>query len=275
MTGSGERVGERVTSTVEDVEVTSVERAVRARLGRWPFQPEVAHLVLLDHQMVPSRADVDGWIVQARTGGLSAIRTGALFPSSVGPFIDAGFETIDRLALLETRLETRPDRRAHAESSVTTGSRDQLTDRHNARVRTRPLRGRRLAEAATIDRRAFTAPWGNDRTALADILQATPASRARFVAVDRTLAAFAISGVANRVGYLQRLAVDPSTQRRGLGRALVADSLDWMHRRGATTAMVNTAFDNAAALSLYDTFGFQRRPDPLLILELRLDDPGR
>ena len=66
------------------------------------------------------------------------------------------------------------------------------------------------------------------------------------------MAAFAITGVANRVGYLQRLAVDPSAQRRGLGHALVADSLDWMHRRGATTAMVNTAFDNEAALGLYD-----------------------
>ena len=89
------------------------------------------------------------------------------------------------------------------------------------------------------------------------------------------MAAFAITGVANQVGYLQRLAVDPTAQRRGLGRALVADSLEWMHRRGATTAMVNTAFDNDAALALYETFGFQHRPDPLLILELRLDDPGR
>ena len=62
------------------------------------------------------------------------------------------------------------------------------------------------------------------------------------------MAAFAITGVADRVGYLQRLAVDPTAQRRGLGRTLVADSLDWMQRRGATTAMVNTAFDNNAAL---------------------------
>ena len=38
--------------------------------------------------------------------------------------------------------------------------------------------------------------------------------------------------------------------------------------------MVNTAFDNEAALGLYDTFGFNRRRRPLSILELRLDDPG-
>lgn len=85
------------------------------------------------------------------------------------------------------------------------------------------------------------------------------------------MSAFAITGVADRAGYLQRLAVDPSAQRHGLGRSLVADSLDWMRRRGATTAMVNTAFDNTAALALYESFGFRRRDDSLLILELRLD----
>ncbi len=122
-----------------------------------------------------------------------------------------------------------------------------------------------------IDRRAFAAPWGNDRTALADILHATPSCRIRSVVVGRTMSGFAITGVAGRTGYLQRLAVDPSAQRLGLGRALVADSLAWMHRRGARHAMVNTAFDNVAAIALYEAFGFRQRDDSLVILELRLD----
>ena len=232
------------------MEATRVDRAVRGRIGRWPYEPDVAHLVLLDHKMVPSISHVESWIAEARAGGCRTIRTGALFPTSIEPFVESGFRTIDRLALLETRLRRPPT---------------DVVDR-----RTKPLRARRLGDAAEIDRRAFAGPWGNDRSALADILRATPAHRARSISVDRSMAAFAITGVADRVGYLQRLAVDPARQRGGLGRALVTDSLDWMYRRGATVAMVNTAFDNAAALALYESVGFRRRDDSLLILELQL-----
>jgi ribosomal-protein-alanine N-acetyltransferase len=87
------------------------------------------------------------------------------------------------------------------------------------------------------------------------------------------MAGFAITGVAAHVGYLQRLAVEPAAQRHGLGRALVADSLAWMRQRDATRAMVNTAFDNAAALALYASFGFRPRDESLVILELPVDVP--
>ncbi|MET0909295.1 MAG: GNAT family N-acetyltransferase [Ilumatobacteraceae bacterium] len=249
------------------MEVTRVERAVRARIGRWPYEPDVAHLVLLDHQMVPSGEHLAAWIDEARAAGCRTVRTGALFPTSIGPFLDAGFETIDRLALLETRLHRAAPGRTRAGTAPARRTPD------GRRIRMRRLRTRHLDDAAAIDRRAFAPPWGNDRSALADILHATPACRARSVSIGRDMAGFAITGVADRAGYLQRLAVDPTAQRTGLGRSLVADSLAWMRDRGATTAMVNTAFDNTAALTLYESFGFRRREDSLLILELRLVHP--
>ncbi len=82
------------------------------------------------------------------------------------------------------------------------------------------------------------------------------------------LGGFAITGQSGTFGYLQRLAVDPEVQRQGVGRRLVEDSLQWMRRCGATTAMVNTALDNAAALALYAQAGFRLRSDTLTILEL-------
>ncbi len=239
------------TSTVGTVDVTSTARRVRARISTWPYRPDVAHLVLLDHQMVPSDADVRSWIDAARRNGAGAIRTGALFPGSVAPFVAAGFHRIDELALLERPLEAYHRRR-----------REQ---------RVRPLRRWQLDAAVRIDVDAFGPTWGNDRAALSDILHATPFAHARSIAVGRTIVGFAMSGVAGQVGYLQRLAVDPARQRRGTGGQLVDDALAWMHRRGATTAMVNTASDNDAALTLYDSFGFQRRSDTLVLLELRLD----
>jgi len=239
------------TSTVGTVEVTSTQRRVRARIGTWPYRPDIAHLVLLDHQMVPSDADVRSWIDAARRSGAGAIRTGALFPNSVGPFLAAGFERIDELALLERPLHGYHRRR-----------REQ-------RVRT--LRRWQLDAAVRIDVRAFGPTWGNDRAALSDIMHATPFAHARSITVGRTIVGFAMSGVAGEVGYLQRLAVDPARQRHGAGAQLVDDSLAWMLRRGASTAMVNTASDNDAALALYDAFGFHRRTDTLVLLELRLD----
>ena len=233
------------------MEVTSTQRGVRVRIGTWPYRPEVAHLVLLDHQMVPTEDDVRTWIDTARHNGASTIRTGALFPGSVGPFAAAGFEPIDELALLERPIA---------------GYRPRRPGR-----RVRPLRRRQLPDAARVDVRAFGTSWGNDRAALFDIMHATPQARARSISVDRSVVAFAMSGLAGHVGYLQRLAVDPPQQRNGAGAALVDDALTWMGRRGATSAMVNTASDNAPALALYQAFGFRRRPDSLVLLELTLD----
>ena len=81
---------------------------------------------------------------------------------------------------------------------------------------------------------------------------------------------FSISGRADRSGYIQRLAVDPSARRCGIARHLLADALRWMRRRDITRALVNTAADNRSALSLYEAFGFERQPGSLVILERAL-----
>jgi ribosomal protein S18 acetylase RimI-like enzyme len=231
---------------------TSTEGAVRARLGRWPDAPDVAHLVLLDHHMVPSSADVVGWVREAGDAGARAIRTGALFSPSRTAFVDAGFRPIDTLILL---------------SATVPASGTRIGGRARTPSRTRRLRPSRLDEAAELDRRCFPPPWGNDAAALTDILTATPHHRARAVHVGGRLVAFAISGRAERTGYIQRLAVDPSARRRGHARALVVDALAWMHRRGAGRALVNTAVDNTAAIALYRSLGFDEETERLQILE--------
>jgi ribosomal protein S18 acetylase RimI-like enzyme len=69
---------------------------------------------------------------------------------------------------------------------------------------------------------------------------------------------------------LQRLAVDPGHQRRGLGRALALDSLRWLKRRGVDRAMVNTQEHNDGALSLYQHLGFRLQPGGLAVLQITL-----
>jgi ribosomal protein S18 acetylase RimI-like enzyme len=223
-------------------------------LRHWPGDETVGHLVLIDHGAVPSSSDIDQWVEQATARGLRAVRTGAVFPRTAEVFADAGFVTIDTLALLE--LDLRATRRP----SIT--------------LEPRRLTRRQTRHAVAIDRRAFGARWANDDASLKAIRRATPTSRSRQLSVEGRLVAFAISGVAGSTGYLQRLAVDPRHQRGGRGKSLVADALCWMHDRHLANALVNTAIDNAAALALYDQFGFRQRADQLTIAELDLTRRG-
>ena len=251
------------------VSTATPSHAARARLGVWPRRHDIAHLVLLDHQMVPSVDDVAGWMRDASATGARVIRTGALFPGSTAAFVESGFHTVDTLALLE-RPVPRPSPRPESQPGA---------DRHRSArrlpdgARLRRLRPSMLHEAAAIDRRAFSAEWSNDVSALADIMDATPQHRSRSVHLDGHMVAFSISGRADRVGYIQRLAVDPSARRRGLASTLLDDAERWMARRDVARVMVNTASNNQAALALYESMGFELQPDPLQILQRDLP-PG-
>lgn len=57
---------------------------------------------------------------------------------------------------------------------------------------------------------------------------------------------------------LLTLAVAPAARRRGIGAALVGAFLERSAARGATTAFLEVAADNAAAIALYSAAGFAR-----------------
>ena len=236
---------------------------MRARLGSWPYDPAVAHLVLLDHHMVPDADDVADWIMMANLRGATSLRTGALFPASTQAFEEAGFQQIDTLTLLECNLGA-PLPVALSTSRFT--RLDKTTKPTKAPLRR--LRFADLSDAATVDGNAFDPPWTNDADTLMEICRATPHYRSRSVTENGRMIAFAISGRTSSWGYIQRIAVDPCAQGRGLGRLLVIDSLEWMLRRKVGRVMVNTAAANHRAITLYRSIGFETRPEPLVILEL-------
>jgi ribosomal-protein-alanine N-acetyltransferase len=78
---------------------------------------------------------------------------------------------------------------------------------------------------------------------------------------------YAICGRAGRSGYLQRLAVRPEDQGRGVGRALVADGLAWLARRHVEDVLVNTQESNHRAIGLYRSLGFEPDRSELIVLE--------
>lgn len=59
-------------------------------------------------------------------------------------------------------------------------------------------------------------------------------------------------------GDVQTIAVRTEDQGRGLGRVLLDALLDAARERGASSVMLEVRADNAAAIGLYESFGFER-----------------
>jgi len=126
---------------------------------------------------------------------------------------------------------------------------------------------RDLGDALRVDQAAFDAFWRFDRTALLDAVHAT---RHRAVHLVRRpgggLAGFAITGSSGSLAYLQRLAVDPAWQGRGIGRSLVRTSAAWAEAQGAAALLLNTPEGNASAAALYASEGFRTVTRDLAVL---------
>ena len=184
--------------------------------------------------------------------GYHTVVTGALSAEERRGFVDDGFELQEALHLLTHDLRQLP-----APGPVPTPvRRGQRWDRRRA---------------LQVDALAFPPFWRLDRTGFEEAMTATPHARFQ-VATDHGVVGYAVLGRAGKRGYLQRLAVDPSVQGRGIGAALVSDGLRWMHRHGATTAVVNTQVANERALALYLRLGFTLEASGLAVLARPLGD---
>lgn len=185
--------------------------------------------------------------------------TGALADGERDGFAAAGFEIREHLHLLMHDLD-RLDDLARADNVPL--RRGWRFDRHTA---------------LEVDTESFDPFWQLDVLGLAEALHATPVTRFRIAgspgaAGPSRITGYAVSGLAGRQGYLQRLAVRPVAQGTGVGRALVVDSLAWMKRKRAERAVVNTQVGNDRALALYEHLGFHLQPSGLTVLTRHLVD---
>lgn len=182
-----------------------------------------------------------------RSAGFAAVLTPAMTLSEQLPFVDVGFVVHERLHLLSHRVRNIPDPRV-------------------AGIHLRRGRNSDVADVLNVDGRAFDSFWKFDQASLLDARIATPHSRFRVATLRHKVVGYHITGRAGTVGYLQRLAVDPSVHGRGIGTALVGDSLSWCHRRQCSSVLVNTQEINTRALALYRNLGFVPEPAGLAVL---------
>lgn len=133
--------------------------------------------------------------------------------------------------------------------------------------RLRRLRWWDLAAVLELERRLFPADAWSAGTFWSE-LAGVPATRHYLCAEDRAdgpgggpgggLVGYAGLRAVDRVGDVQTLAVAPTAQGRGLGRALLAELLAEAGRRRCREVFLEVRADNAAALALYRGAGFDR-----------------
>ena len=222
----------------------------RLRLGPWRARSDIGYLSPVPGGRSPRVDAVRHSLEIAGERGFNAIVTAALSPSETLAFIDAGFVERERLHLLGHELIELPEVPAVHLRRARRGDRERVLE---------------------IDAEAFDDFWTMDEVGLADAVTATPSSRYRVAEERGQVIGYSVHGRSGSGGYVQRIAVDPRVQGRGVGAALVVDGLRWMRRRGCVRAVVNTQITNQRAYELYLRLGFVPEPHGLVVLELSLD----
>ncbi|MBO0694347.1 MAG: GNAT family N-acetyltransferase, partial [Acidimicrobiaceae bacterium] len=190
--------------------------------------------------------------------GFTRVITSALSPVEQTGFLAAGFAEQERLRLLCIDLSPPlPE--------IPPGP--------------KLVRGRfRRDGVLAVDNAAFAPFWRFDAQSLAEAIAATPSTRFRAALVtapkgaraDDRVAGYAVCGRSGSRGFVQRLAVDPTLQRAGIGTRLMLDGLHWLRGHGVRRAVVNTQADNDGALALYRGLGFVEEPTGLSVLSAGL-----
>lgn len=118
-----------------------------------------------------------------------------------------------------------------------------------------------------IDRAAFDEFWRFDRAGLSEAIDATTNNIILTIAgPEGPPVAYAVVGLGQAISYLQRLAVHPDWQGRGMGRSLVRVATRAARTAGTRAMVLNTQQDNTAAIALYESEGFAVQPEPLAVL---------
>lgn len=224
----------------------------RLRWGPWRGDERLAYLVPVPGRSL-SRLGIEQALTVIGDHGYQGVLTAALGHTELAPFTDVGFRPHERLHLLRHDLRVLPDRPA---------------------LPLRPARRRHRADVLAVDGAAFDPFWRFDDLGIEEARRATPFTRFRIHADGDGVAGYAITGRTNDVAYLQRLAVRPDHQGRGIGWALVADALHWARRRRTTTMLVNTQEVNRTALHLYERIGFRLEDHGLTVLWRSLQPEG-
>ncbi|MGH9188160.1 MAG: GNAT family N-acetyltransferase [Acidimicrobiales bacterium] len=222
------------------------------RIGAWRGDARVAYIAPLAETRGPTAEAVRQCAAALVGRGYTEAVTAAVPPAEAAGFRAVGFTVREHLHLLAHDLLALP--------TVSAPPDTRLRRAHRA---DRPA-------VLAVDGLAFPGFWRLDSEGLDEALAATPSTRFRVAVTDGRVTGYAVTGRSGHRGFIQRLAVAPTHQNRGIGALLTADGLRWLRRRNADRVMVNTQERNQTALSLYERLGFRRQPGGLVVLHADL-----
>ena len=236
--------------------------ATTARARPWPQVPSRAFLLIGGSHnpmlQLPETPILQTWVDTLSRWGYDSVRTSPLAPVAATALSAVGFNTSQKLTLLE-RPEIDPVIPTRLLQSV------------RPRFPMSRMPATSMVEAILeIDRAAFGHEWMMDVQTFREALHATRRARVFISHAEGRISGFVIAGVTDSYGFIQRLAVHPDFQRRGDASSLVQNSLAWIQSRGCTSTVVNTEVTNAAALSIYEHHGFVPLDYNLSVMERQL-----
>lgn len=149
----------------------------------------------------------------------------------------SGFENPQQIVMLEWRHRPRTSSEADG-------------------IRIRRMSEADLPDVTRTDNASFDPLWHNSLATLQRAL-----SQALFATVAESrdgIVGYQLTTGHGQRAHLARLAVDPSMQGRGVGRALLGDLFEYLMQNSIARLSVNTQSDNHVSLSLYEKMGFTR-----------------
>ena len=176
----------------------------------------------------------------AQSGG-ARVAAIAIQPWFQDVLAGGGFENRQRIVMLEWRYQP-----AFASSDLTGAN----------GIRIRRMIDADLPDVEKTDAASFDLLWQNPletiHKAFGQALYATVAEN------EQGIIGYQLSTGGGQRAHLARLAVHPSVQGKGAGRALLSDLFRYIHYAGISRLSVNTQNDNKASLNLYQRMGFLR-----------------
>jgi ribosomal-protein-alanine N-acetyltransferase len=124
-----------------------------------------------------------------------------------------------------------------------------------------------LPQITEVDWASFGPLWHNSQETLQ---RALAQSLFAMVAEDeRDVIGYQMTTGGGVRAHLARLAVHPSVQGRGVGRALLGDLFQRLVQNGYLKLSVNTQSDNQTSLKLYQKMGFVRTGEAYPVYEVK------
>jgi ribosomal protein S18 acetylase RimI-like enzyme len=111
-------------------------------------------------------------------------------------------------------------------------------------------------------------PWNNPRADLERALDC-PSSTVLAATRGESLVATAVVGHDGHRGWVYYLAVDPDSQGRGYGRAMMDACERWLADRGVPKLNLMVRVGNEPVLGFYEALGYGR--DEVVVMSRRLD----